>query len=326
MEPPKNQFEALSTMTTIVADTGDIEAIRKYKPTDATTNPSLILAATQMKQYEALIDDAIQYGSKAEPAHRLELTLDRLAVNFGTEITKIVPGVVSTEVDARVSFSTKKCIDRAHRIIDMYKEKGVGKDRILIKLASTWEGIKAAEQLEKEGIHCNMTLLFSMAQAVACAEAGATLISPFVGRILDWYVASTKKQYSAKEDPGVVSVAKIYNYYKEHGYKTIVMGASFRNKGEIVNLAGCDKLTIGPALLEELKNSTEELPRALVAERKESSTRPKPMDEEGYRWQLNEDPMATEKLAEGIRKFGEAAVQLEQIMSKKLEAAAGGKS
>jgi len=314
-----NQFDALSAQTTIVADTGDIEAIRKYKPTDATTNPSLILAATQSKNYQALVDDAVAYGSKAAPGERLELTLDRLAVNFGTEITKIVPGVVSTEVDARLSFSTKRSIDRAHRLIAMYKEKGVEKDRILIKLASTWEGIKAAEVLEKEGIHCNMTLLFSMAQAIACAEAGATLISPFVGRILDWYVASTKKTYTAQDDPGVLSVAKIYNYYKDHGYKTIVMGASFRNKGEIVALAGCDKLTIGPSLLEELKNSHDELPRQLKAERKEVSARPKPLDEDAFRWAHNEDAMATEKLAEGIRKFGEAAVQLEQIVTKKLE-------
>jgi len=321
MSEQKNQFDALSAQTVIVADTGDIEAIRKYKPTDATTNPSLLLAATQLKQYQGLVEDAVAYGAKASPSERLEITLDRLAVNFGTEITKIVPGVVSTEVDARLSFNTKKSIDRARRLIAMYKDKGVDKDRILIKLASTWEGIKAAEALEKEGIHCNMTLLFSMAQAIACAEAGATLISPFVGRILDWYVASTKKTYTAKEDPGVVSVSKIYNYYKDHGYKTIVMGASFRNKGEIVALAGCDKLTIGPALLEELKNSNDELPRQLVPERKEIKARPKPLDEDSFRWQQNEDPMATEKLAEGIRKFGEAAVQLEQIITKKLEEA-----
>jgi transaldolase len=319
MAEPTNQFDALSAQTTIVADTGDIEAIRKYKPTDATTNPSLILAATQLKQYEALVDDAVAYGAKADAANRLELTLDRLAVNFGTEITKIVPGVVSTEVDARLSFSTKRSIERARRLIAMYKEKGVDKDRILIKLASTWEGIKAAEQLEKEGIHCNMTLLFSMAQAIACAEAGATLISPFVGRILDWYVANTKKTYTAKDDPGVLSVAKIYNYYKDHGYKTIVMGASFRNKGEIVALAGCDKLTIGPSLLEELKNCKDELPRQLIAERKDISERPKAMNEDQFRWQHNEDAMATEKLAEGIRKFGEAAIQLEAIIVKKLE-------
>jgi len=319
MSEPVNQFDALSKMTTIVSDTGDIEAIRKYKPTDATTNPSLILAATLSKQYQSLVDDALEYGSKAPAAERLELTMDRLAVNFGTEITKIVPGVVSTEVDARVSFSIKRSIERAHRIIKMYKEKGVDKNRILIKLSSTWEGIKAAEQLEKEGIHCNMTLLFSMVQAVAAAEAGATLISPFVGRILDWYVNSTKKTYSAKDDPGVLSVAKIYNYYKEHGYKTIVMGASFRNKGEIVALAGCDKLTIGPQFLEELKNSKDDIPRQLHPERKETSTPPKPLDEETFRWQLNEDAMATEKLAEGIRKFGEAAIQLEQLITKRIE-------
>jgi len=321
MTEASSQFDALGSQTTIVADTGDIEAIRKYKPTDATTNPSLILAATQLKQYQSLVEDAIAYGSKASPSERLEITLDRLAVNFGTEITKIVPGVVSTEVDARLSFNTKKSIDRAHRLIAMYKEKGIDKDRILIKLASTWEGIKAAEVLEKEGIHCNMTLLFSMAQAIACAEAGATLISPFVGRILDWYVASTKKTYTAKEDPGVVSVTKIYNYYKDHGYKTIVMGASFRNKGEIVALAGCDKLTIGPGLLEELKNSKDEIPRQLNPERKDITARPKPLDEDSFRWQHNEDAMATEKLAEGIRKFGEAAVQLEQIITKRLDEA-----
>jgi len=321
MSEPISQYDALSAQTTIVADTGDIEAIRKYKPTDATTNPSLLLTATQQKQYQSLVDDAIAYGSKAAPSERLELTMDRLAVNFGTEITKIVPGVVSTEVDARLSFSTKRSIDRARRLIAMYKEKGVDKSRILIKLASTWEGIKAAEQLEKEGIHCNMTLLFSEAQAIACAEAGATLISPFVGRILDWYVASTKKTYTAKDDPGVVSVTKIYNYYKDHGYKTIVMGASFRNKGEIVALAGCDKLTIGPQYLEELKNSKDELPRQLHSERKDISPRPQPLDEETFRWQHNEDAMATEKLAEGIRKFGEAAIQLEQIITKRLDEA-----
>jgi len=306
-----------------VADTGDIDAIRKFKPTDATTNPSLIFAAAQKQEYHHLVDEAIEYGIKHggdDSKARLEIVLDRLAVNFGAEITRIVPGVVSTEVDARLSFDTEASIAKAKRLIHLYKEKGVDKDRVLIKLASTWEGIKAAEHLEKEGIHCNLTLLFSFAQAVACAQVGATLISPFVGRILDWYVANTsKKQYQPDEDPGVVSVTKIYNYYKSVGAKTIVMGASFRNKGEILALAGCDKLTIGPSLLEELKQSNEHVPRKLHFTGHVDPSKAIKLDEKSFRWQFNEDQMATEKLSDGIRKFAQDTVKLEAIIVAKIE-------
>jgi transaldolase len=317
MSEGKDQFSQLGKMTVIVADTGDIDSIKKYKPTDATTNPSLLLKAAEMKQYAGLVEDAIQYALKSDEKNKVELAMDKLAVNFGTEITKIVPGVVSTEVDARISFDAEASIKKARRLIALYKENGVDKDRILIKLSSTWEGIKAAEQLEKEGIHCNMTLLFSMAQAIACAEAGATLISPFVGRILDWHVKASGKPFTPTEDPGVKSVTAIYNYYKSHGYKTIVMGASFRSKGEILELAGCDKLTIGPQFLEELKNSTDNVVRKLTPGEKATET-PVRMTENQFRWQFNEDQMATEKLSEGIRLFAADGRKLEAIIQAKI--------
>jgi len=322
MTEDKTQWGGLAKMTVIVADTGDIDQIKKFKPTDATTNPSLLLKAAEMKQYAGLVDDAIDYGLKhAEGKDRMEAIMDKLAVNFGTEITKIVPGVVSTEVDARISFDGETSMKRARRIIQLYKENGVEKDRILIKLAATWEGIKAAEQLEKEGIHCNLTLLFSMAQAIACAEAGCTLISPFVGRIMDWHVkASGVKGYAPADDPGVKSVTDIYNYYKSHGYKTIIMGASFRNKGEILELAGCDKLTIGPQFLEELKNSSDPVPRKLTPPAEKAKDKPVHLDEKAFRWMLNEDQMSTEKLSEGIRAFAADSRKLEKILDDKIAA------
>jgi len=311
----------LKAFTVIVADTGDIDQIKKYKPTDATTNPSLLFKAAGQSQYQSLVDDAVQYALKnGDEKTRLSLTMDRLAINFGKEITKIVPGVVSTEVDARLSFDEEASYKKAHQLIKMYKEVGVSKDRILIKIASTWEGLRAAERLEKEGIHVNMTLLFSMAQAIVAADAKATLISPFVGRISDWYLASTgKKSFTPSEDPGVKSVTEIYNYYKSIGSKTIVMGASFRNKGQILALAGCDKLTIAPELLEDLKKGSGSVTRVLKDEGKADPRKAKKLDEKTFRWLLNEDAMATEKLSEGIRKFAADSVKLEQIISAKLK-------
>eukprot|EP00467_Chlorarachnion_reptans_P023711 CAMPEP_0114516244 /NCGR_PEP_ID=MMETSP0109-20121206/17224_1 /TAXON_ID=29199 /ORGANISM="Chlorarachnion reptans, Strain CCCM449" /LENGTH=323 /DNA_ID=CAMNT_0001696619 /DNA_START=49 /DNA_END=1020 /DNA_ORIENTATION=+ len=320
-----NQFEALTQFTKIVADTGDIEAIKTYKPVDATTNPSLILAASKLEQYKGLVDEAVEYAKKEAKTKedQVSLAMDRLAVNFGVEISKIVPGVVSTEVDARLSFDTEATIAKARSLCKMYKDRGVDPaKKVLIKIASTWEGIKAAEVLEKEGIHVNMTLLFSMCQAIACAEVGATLISPFVGRIMDWYSAKTGKVYeNGKEDPGVDSVTKIYNYYKKFGYKTIVMGASFRNKGQIIELAGCDKLTIGPKFLKQMKESKETVVQKLNPETAQKCDFDKiTIDEKKFRFMLNEDAMGTEKLAEGIRKFGVAATTLEDIIKKKLDA------
>jgi len=321
MAEEKTQFAQLGKMTVIVADTGDIDQIKKYKPTDATTNPSLLLKAAEMKQYAHLVDDAIDYGLKSDDKNKMDAIMEKLAVNFGTEITKIVPGVVSTEVDARISFDADAQIKKARKLIALYKQNGVNSDRVLIKVASTWEGIKAAEQLEKEGIHCNLTLLFSMCQAIACAESNVTLISPFVGRIMDWYVKATgTKAYAAKDDPGVKSVTDIYNYYKAHGYKTIVMGASFRNKGQLLELAGCDKLTIGPNFLDEMQKSDEAVPRKLVATGDKPKERPTPMDERTFRWQLNEDQMATEKLSEGIRAFAADSRKLEKILEDKIAA------
>lgn len=311
-----SQLEQLKTMTTVVADTGDIEAIAKYQPVDATTNPSLLLKAVSNPSYQPYIDDAIKWAKQqsSDPQQQLIDTCDKLAVNVGCEILKLVPGRVSTEVDARLSFDTQNTIEKAKKLIDLYQQAGIGKERILIKIASTWEGIQAAEQLEKEGINCNLTLLFSFAQAVACAEAGVFLISPFVGRILDWYKANTEtKEYAPEQDPGVVSVRNIYDYYKAHGYKTIVMGASFRNTGEIQALAGCDRLTIGPALLDELAANNDTLPQVL----KDNGVTEQPgerLDEVSFRWQHNEDAMATEKLAEGIRKFAEDQVKLEELI------------
>ncbi len=315
-----NKLQQLKAMTTVVADTGDFEAMSLYKPQDATTNPSLILAAAQMPQYEELVKEAVAFAkghAKAE-IDQHSLVIDRLLVNFGREILKIIPGRVSTEVDARLSFDVEGSIDRAHAIIAMYESLGVDRKRILIKLASTWEGILAAKVLEKEGIHCNMTLMFSLHQAVACAEAGATLISPFVGRILDWYVKAGKvdmNHYVPAQDPGVESVTTIYNYYKKFGYSTQVMGASFRNAEQILHLAGCDLLTISPGLLEELHTATGMVPQVLHPERAQQSDIEKiDIDEKSFRYHLNEDAMATEKLSEGIRKFAADTFKLENLM------------
>jgi transaldolase len=313
-----DQLAALREMTTVVADTGDIEAIRKYQPVDATTNPSLLLKAAQMPQYQSLVDDAAEWAKlqSDDKAFQVIDAGDRLAVNFGQEILKIIPGRISTEVDSRLSFDTQATIAKARKLVFMYEEAGISKDRILIKIASTWEGIKAAEQLEKEGINCNLTLLFGFAQAVACAEAGVYLISPFVGRILDWYKKSTgQNSYVSAEDPGVLSVTRIYNYYKAHGYKTVVMGASFRNTGEITELAGCDHLTISPALLEELSQSDQPLPQKLMDQGTSQANLPAPLTESQFRWQMNEDAMATEKLAEGIRNFTIDQIKLEHLLT-----------
>ena len=311
-----NQLASLREITTVVADTGDIEAIRKYQPVDATTNPSLLLKASEMPQYKKLIDDSVAWAKEqsSDAAQQIEDASDKLAVSIGKDIVGIIPGRISTEVDARLSFDTEASIAKAKKLIDLYQQAGVSKDRVLIKLASTWEGIKAAEQLEKEGINCNLTLLFSFAQARACAEAGAFLISPFVGRILDWYKASTgKDSYPADQDPGVISVTKIYEYYKEHGYKTVVMGASFRNTGEIIELAGCDRLTISPGLLEELSNTQGGL-EVKLQDKGATKTPGAKMTESQFRWEHNQDPMATEKLAEGIRNFAKDQDKLEVML------------
>ncbi|XP_011257235.1 transaldolase isoform X2 [Camponotus floridanus] len=299
-------------------------AMEQFKPTDATTNPSLILAAANQKKYAHLIEKAAEYGKKSGStlAEQVEAALDVTCVLFGKEILSIIPGRVSTEVDARLSFNKEASIEKAKRLIALYEGLGVSKERVLIKLASTWEGIQAAKELEeKYGIHCNLTLLFSFAQAVACAEAGVTLISPFVGRILDWYVANTdKKTYEAKEDPGVISVTKIYNYYKKFGYKTVVMGASFRNAGEIKELAGCDFLTISPKLLEELEESKDPIRKVLnVESAKKCDLQKISLDEAEFRWLLNEDQMATDKLSEGIRKFAADVRKLEKLLQETIQ-------
>ena len=314
------QLDSLRSMTVVVADTGDIDAIKKYQPQDATTNPSLILSASALPQYAPLIDEAIAYAKaqSADKAQQLIDAEDKLAVNIGLEILKIVPGRISTEVDARLSYDTQATVEKARKLIALYNAAGISNDRILIKIASTWQGIRAAEILEKEGINCNLTLLFSEAQARACAEAGVYLISPFVGRILDWYKANTdKKEYAPAEDPGVISVTKIYNYYKEYGYKTVVMGASFRNVGEIIELAGCDRLTISPALLKELQENTTPLVRKLEY-KGEVKAKPQPLTEAKFYWQHNSDAMAVEKLADGIRKFAVDQEKLEAMLSAKL--------
>lgn len=320
-----SQLAQLAAVTNVVCDTGEVSAIQKFTPEDATTNPSLIFKAALLPEYAHLVDGAIRYAA-AHPGtfeEKLSIAMDKLAVNFGAEITQIVPGYVSTEVDARLSFDTQETVARARRIIDMYKEVGIDKSRILVKIASTYEGIRAGEILQREGITCNLTLLFSLVQAVACAEAGITLISPFVGRIMDWFKAKTGRNYVGAEDPGVISVQTIYGYFKKFGYNTIVMGASFRNKDEILNLAGCDKLTIAPSLLQELKDSFDDVPLALspdAAERLYPGGRIA-VDEASFRWALNEDAMATEKLAEGIRNFAVDIVKLEDIVRQKLTAA-----
>ena len=310
-------LESLKQYTTIVADTGDIEAIARHRPQDATTNPSLLLKAAQMPAYRHLVDEAAELARQKDGDDRqmAEAFMDGLFVLFGMEILKLVPGRVSTEVDAGLSFDTEGTVAKARQLIARYAEKGIKRERILIKIASTWEGIRAAERLEKEGIHCNLTLLFSFAQAVACAEAGATLISPFVGRIYDWY----RKEYPDREikpdeDPGVASVTRIYNYFKKYGYPTVVMGASFRNTGQILRLAGSDLLTISPDLLETLEQTEGAVPRRLDPEKARATSEPKlHLDEKTFRWMHNEDAMATDKLAEGIRKFYADARKLEQF-------------
>lgn len=317
-----NALDQLKLMTVVVADTGEVSSIQKYGPQDATTNPSLILKAASIKEYEPLVNNAIEFGNSSENiSERLDLILDRLAVNFGIEISKIVPGYVSTEVDARLSFDTIATVSRARRIIKMYEDSGVSRSRILIKIAATYEGIKAGEILQKEGISCNLTLLFSLIQAAACAESGITLISPFVGRILDWHKAKTGKTFSAEEDPGVISVQAIYHYYKKFGYNTIVMGASFRSVEEILELAGCDRLTIAPTLLEGLsKLDGESVIKKLDASDAavQYAGDRLAVDEASFRFQLNEDAMATEKLSEGIRGFSADIVKLENIIKGKI--------
>ena len=318
-------LEQLSLMTVVVADTGDIDAIRKFKPRDATTNPSLILAAAKNPNYIKLIDQSLEnsnklFSSKFSKKEFITEAIDQVSVTFGKEILKIISGRVSTEVDARLSFDTQATVEKARKIINLYKEHGISKDRVLIKIASTWEGIKAAEILEKEGIKCNLTLLFNFCQAVACANANVTLISPFVGRILDWHKAKTdKKDYSGKEDPGVISVTKIFNYFKEKGFSTEIMGASFRNIDEIKELAGCDLLTISPKLLNELDNESGELPKKLDKESLIQNSPEYLYDEKDFRLNMLEDQMASEKLSEGITGFSKAIEELEDLLLRRFE-------
>lgn len=308
-----NQLAQLKQLTTVVADTGDIEAIRRFSPVDATTNPTLVLKAAALPQYQPLLktakDKALKFGGDSQSL--LDNTLDQLAVLIGCEILKLIPGRISTEVDARLSFDTKATLQRAHKLINLYQDAGISKDRVLIKIAATWEGIEAARLLEKEGINCNLTLLFSFIQAAACADAGVFLISPFVGRILDWYKANSTDDFSGTKDPGVQSVTRIYNYYKAQSYSTIVMGASFRNISEIQLLAGCDRLTVSPELMQELEEINEPLPVKLSDKNPVSVDNRLSPSENIFRWQLNEDSMATEKLAQGIRNFAADTKKLE---------------
>ncbi|MBB1251188.1 transaldolase [Rhizobium sp. G21] len=317
-----SKLEQLRAMTTVVADTGDIEAVAKLKPIDCTTNPTIVLKALGTPMFKDQVAEAIAWGKKQGGAEEAVIAsvADRLAISVGVELSKLVPGRVSTEVDADLSFDIEGSVNKARGVIAAYKERGIERDRILVKLASTWEGIRAAEILQKEGIDCNLTLLFSMAQAVACADAKVFLISPFVGRILDWYAKSTGQTYTSETDPGVVSVREIYNYYKTHGIDTVVMGASFRNTGEIEALAGCDRLTISPALLEQLDADQGTLERKLSPERSTPVDRIA-VDEKTFRWMMNEDAMATEKVAEGIRAFAKDLVALRAMVKKELAAA-----
>jgi transaldolase len=315
-----NQLEALKQFTTVVADSGDIDSIRHYTPQDATTNPSLILKAASLTAYQPLFEDALSYARRQGGTRETQIinASDKLAVNIGVEILKSVPGRVSTEVDARLSFDRGMCVAKARKLIGLYQEQGIDKSRILIKLASTWEGIKAAEELEREGINCNLTLLFSFTQARACAEAGVYLISPFVGRIYDWYQQRKPMDpYDVEQDPGVKSVRAIYDYYKQHRYQTVIMGASFRKIEQIQALAGCDRLTISPALLEKLHNSDEPLERKLTPST-EGRHQPAPLSEPEFRWGHNQDPMAVDKLAEGIRQFAVDQQSLEDLLAAKL--------
>ena len=314
----ENQLDQLKQFTTVVADTGDFDTMKAYAPQDATTNPSLILKASQQEAYRHLVEKAVKEhsGSALAGAALTESIIDRILILFGKEILEIVPGRVSTETDARLSFDVEGTITKARTLIALYEKEGISRERVLIKIASTWEGITAAEQLEKEGIHCNLTLMFSLIQAVACAEAGVQLISPFVGRIYDWYKKSTGKDYSGLDDPGVQSVHEIYNYFKKFGHETEVMGASFRNVGQIRALAGCDLLTISPDLLEELQNATDPLERVLAPDASASmSIERQPSDEKTFRYLLNDDAMATEKTAEGIRKFAADMIVLEELVN-----------
>ena len=316
-----SQLDALKKLTKVVADTGDFESMRDYKPQDATTTPSLILAATTKPEYAHIVDKVVadRKGSGLAGHAQIDDIADHTLVAFGLEILKIVPGRVSTETDANLSFDTEALVNKARRFISLYEKQGVSRERILIKVATTWEGIRAAEILQKEGINCNLTLLFSLVQAVACAEAKVKLISPFVGRILDWFKKSTGKDYAPSEDPGVVSVREIYAYYKTFGYPTEVMGASFRNAGEILELAGCDLLTISPQLLGELKSSTAPVERKLSPEiAKQTKVERVPVDEKSFRWLLNENAMATEKLSEGIRTFNADAMKLEKYIAQRI--------
>ena len=306
------RLESLARASTIVADTGEIGLIERFRPQDCTTNPSLLLKAAQLDDYQSLVSDAVSWG-KGRTAGRegdIDAILDRLAVNFGRELTRLVPGYVSTEVDAALSFDAGATIEKAHQLIGMYEAIGVARERVLIKVASTWEGVQAARELQRAGINCNMTLIFNKVQAVACAEAGAFLISPFVGRITDWYKNATGRDFSAEEDPGVQSVREIYQYFKAHGHETVVMAASFRHTGQVEALAGCDRLTISPQLLDELSAAEGEVPRRLDPGRIEDDMAPLDVSEKAFRWALNEDAMATEKLAEGIRRFHADAVKL----------------
>lgn len=316
-------LEQLKKQSIVVADTADFGLLKEYQPEDATTNPSLVLAGTKIEKYANLVEEAIEFAKKKgdNKEEQLEWAMDKLTVNFGVEILKIVPGRVSTEVDAKLSFDVEGSVKKAKRLVELYKEQGIGKERLYIKLASTWQGIQAARQLEAEGINCNLTLLFSFAQAVACAQGGVSLISPFVGRIFDWYKkAENKEGYAPHEDPGVVSVTKIYNYYKAHGYKTTVMGASFRNIGEITELSGCDKITISPSLLKELAQKEGDLPQKLKKEDAAGKADKKldELTESDFLFMHNEDPMAVEKLAEGIRNFNKDTRTLEQTIRGKL--------
>ena len=316
--PVVNKLQQLKTMAVVVADTGDISAIKNYCPMDATTNPSIMLKAAELDLYKPLLAEAISWSHR-QPGNKqgqLEACVDKLAVSIGAEILKLIPGRVSTEVDSRLSFDTEATLKRAYRIIQLYEQSGIASNRVLIKIAATWEGIKAAEILEKQGINCNLTLLFSFAQAVACADAGVYLISPFVGRILDWYTIKTgKSSYSPDQDPGVQSVKRIFNYYKYHQYSTIVMGASFRNTDQIEQLAGCDQLTISPQLLQALKGDTGVLEQKLHAANPDTKEARINYDEKQFRWQSNEDAMATEKLAEGIRNFSIDQRKLETLLA-----------
>ena len=311
-----NKLEQLKSMTTVVADTGDIDSIRRFKPQDATTNPSLLLQAAQLEVYRPLLQESLTWAESlsSDSSQKYANAVDYLAVKVGTEITSVIPGYISTEVDARLSFDTSATLQKARRLIQLYEQNGVSKDRVLIKIAATWEGIEAAKILELEGIHCNLTLIFGFAQAVACAEARVTLISPFVGRILDWHRASSGNEFAPELDPGVLSVKEIYRYFKNHRFATIIMGASFRNTGEIEQLAGCDRLTISPSLMAELEQDETPLTRRLDPNTSQENLNRIEMTEKYFRWRMNENAMATEKLADGIRRFAEDQVKLEVLL------------